>query len=276
MSSLFAAAERALRICDPIEKVEATREFAADWRAGRYRQEPLALLIDAELVAGRPLAPVLVPPEQVSWRGVATPEAQGALLHALAHIEFSAINLALDAVYRFQHMPQAYYDGWVQIAWEEAEHFAALAQRLQSKGFAYGDFPAHQGLWDMAVKTADDPMARMALVPRCMEARGLDAVPPILDKLRGVGDLPSFRVLEEILNDEIRHVAEGDRWFRHLCNELAVEPEHTYRELLNQRGAPWPRGKMNISARRQAGFSENELQYLQAAASLPLKSRTAD
>jgi uncharacterized ferritin-like protein (DUF455 family) len=214
------------------------------------------------LVCGRPAKPELLPHTAVPNRSPATPEGRARLLHAIVHIEFSAINLALDHAARFPGLPPAYYADWIGVAAEEAEHFTLLRTRLQALGHDYGDFPAHAGLWDMAEKTADDPLVRMALVPRLLEARGLDATPPIQMKLEQVGDHESARLLDTILRDEIGHVGLGDRWYRHLCAERGLEPESTYRDLLQRYQAPWPQGKMNEAARLAAGFSAGELAAL--------------
>ena len=162
----------------------------------------------------------------------------------------------------FPGLPEAFYRDWLQVAAEEAHHFTLLRDHLRSLGHDYGDFPAHASLWDMAEKTEDDVLVRMALVPRLLEARGLDATPPIQRKLEAAGDHDSARVLDIILRDEIGHVGLGDRWFRHLCAERDLEPEVTYRRLLNEFHAPWPQAPMNEAARLAAGFSPWELASL--------------
>jgi uncharacterized ferritin-like protein (DUF455 family) len=203
-----------------------------------------------------------VPHKEVLQRSPQTQEGRAHLLHAIVHIEFSAINLALDHAARFRGMPEQYYGDWIGVAAEEAEHFQLLRERLQSLGHDYGDFPAHGGLWEMAEKTEHDVLARMALVPRLLEARGLDATPPIQRKLEAAGDHESARALDIILRDEIGHVGLGDRWFRYLCAERNLVPESTYRELLSHFKAPWPQAPMNESARLSAGFSQDELAAL--------------
>jgi uncharacterized ferritin-like protein (DUF455 family) len=198
----------------------------------------------------------------VPQRSPTTEEGRARLLHAIVHIEFSAINLALDHAARFRGLPEQYYADWIGVAADEAYHFSILRERLNSLGYDYGDFPAHAGLWEMAMKTADDPLARMALVPRLLEARGLDATPPIQRRLEQVGDDASARVLDIILRDEIGHVGLGDHWFRQLCTERNLEPESTYRALLRDFKAPRPIAPMNESARLAAGFSPAELAAL--------------
>ncbi|MDB5885099.1 MAG: hypothetical protein JWR74_1270 [Polaromonas sp.] len=198
-----------------------------------------------------------------------TPEGLATLLHAVTHIEFNAINLALDALWRFPGLPTAYYLDWLTVAAEEALHFSLLQTHLQSMGYDYGDFEAHTGLWDMTRKTEGDVLARMALVPRTLEARGLDATPPMQAKLRKVGTPDALRavaILDIILQDEIGHVAIGNHWYRHLCRERGLEPLATYTRLAEHYGAPRLKGPLNLPARRQAGFSETELESLGATA----------
>ncbi|MGY6273613.1 ferritin-like domain-containing protein [Achromobacter denitrificans] len=213
---------------------------------------------------GRPSRPELVAPSQVSQRSMATQEGRAALLHALAHIEFNAVNLALDIIWRFAGMPEAFYRDWLRVAREEAHHFDLLRRRLEALGHAYGDFPAHDGLWEMAQRTHDDLLARLALVPRTLEARGLDASPQIRDKLAGAGDRESAAIVDIILADEIGHVAIGNHWYKLLCARAGKDPVACYAELARQYGAPRLRGPFNLEARRAAGFDDAELAALQA------------
>ncbi|MEY2633985.1 MAG: hypothetical protein RIR00_2639 [Pseudomonadota bacterium] len=258
-NGLLARLDAVWRECAPLAKCTATLALWADWQAGRLDPAELALPRQVPLEPGKPSRPELVPPQHLSVRGVGSPLGRAAMLHAIAHIEFNAINLALDAVYRFAGLPEAYYAGWLEVAKEEAEHFALVRNHLLGLGYDYGDFPAHGGLWDMAVRTAADPLWRMALVPRLFEARGLDATPPIINKFRSVGDTAAVAILEVILREEVGHVALGDRWFRHLCAERGLPPEATYQQLLEEFQAPRPRRPFNVEARRAAGFSEAEL-----------------
>lgn len=214
---------------------------------------------------GHPAKPELRSHLDVPKRSPFTPEGLAALLHAVTHIEFNAINLALDAIWRFDGMPHAYYLDWLKVAAEEAHHFSLLRAHLQSLGYDYGDFPAHTGLWDMTAKTSDDVLARMALVPRTLEARGLDATPAMQAKLRKVGSpgaLGAVAILDIILRDEIGHVAIGNHWYRFLCGERGLEPLATYGQLAKQYEAPALRGPFNLEARRAAGFDEAELAQL--------------
>lgn len=213
-------------------------------------------------IPGRPNRPLLVPPLEVEKRSMRTPDGRAALIHALAHIEFNAINLALDAIWRFAHMPRDYYLDWLQVAQEEAYHFSLLENHLQSMGYHYGDFTAHNSLWEIAEKTTHDLLARMALVPRTLEARGLDASPPLRNKLAQIGDIHAAEILDIILRDEIGHVAIGNRWFNWLCTQRGLEPVATYQHLATQYKAPKLRRPFNLEARRKAGFSEAELALL--------------
>ncbi|NKI34462.1 ferritin-like domain-containing protein [Wenzhouxiangella sp. XN79A] len=215
---------------------------------------------------GRPERPARVHPSALPRRGLGSVEGRVALLHAVAHIEFNAINLGLDASLRFPGMPDEFYRDWLSVAADEARHFRLLAERLDRLGAAYGDLPAHNGLWDMAEKTADDVLVRMALVPRVLEARGLDVTPGMIDKLRAVGDLDSVACLEVILEEEVRHVAIGSRWFRFCCEGRDLDPEPTFRGLLRDHFGGALRGPFNHSARREAGFSAPELEALEAMA----------
>ena len=248
----------ALAACAWPDKLAAVRAIddAAPLEAHATLAEPAGL-------PGRPATPALVPPSQVKQRSVQSAEGRAALLHALAHIEFNAVNLALDAVWRYAGMPDAFYRDWLRVAREEAYHFELLNTHLGGLGHAYGDFPAHNGLWEMAEKTRGDLLARLALVPRTLEARGLDASPLIRDKLAGAGDTQGAAILDIILRDEIGHVAIGNRWYRHLCAERGLDPLACYAELAERYGAPRLRGPFNLAARRQAGFDQAELDALQ-------------
>ena len=258
-TSLFQALAEALASNDVEEKLALTAAVADGWSAGEldWRDET-----PFSLVCGLPPRPALIAPKDVPQRNPKSLEGRARLLHAIVHIEFSAINLALDHAARFRGMPERYYADWIGVAAEEAHHFSILRQRLQELGHDYGDFPAHAGLWAMAEKTASDVLARMALVPRLLEARGLDATPPIQKKLRECGDEASAGLLDVILNDEIGHVGLGDTWFRYLCAERRLEPESTYRRLLGEFKAPWPQAPMNEAARLAAGFTPEELTAL--------------
>jgi uncharacterized ferritin-like protein (DUF455 family) len=221
-----------------------------------------AVAASGALLPGRPERPVLVSATAVPSRSPFTTDGRAALLHAICHIEFNAINLACDAVWRFAGMPLPYYTDWLRVAAEEASHFKLLREHLQGMGLDYGDFPAHDGLWNMCAKTAHDIVARMALVPRTLEARGLDATPLIQDKLRRAGDLRAVEILDTILRDEVGHVAIGNRWYHHLCQQHGLNALTLYPELVKRFEAPRMRPPFNEAARRAAGFTDEEMAYL--------------
>lgn len=245
--------------CNAARKAAGVRLLAQAWLSGQVELDSLAALSATQAIPGRPEKPELVAPRLVKRRSMITPEGRAILIHALAHIEFNAINLALDAIWRFADMPAAYYADWLQVAGEEALHFSLLAEHLQGQGYTYGDFPAHNSLWEMADKTRHDVLARIALVPRTMEARGLDVVPSLRDKLAQAGDMVAAAIMDVILRDEIGHVAIGNRWYGWLCEQRNLEPIATYAQLASEYAAPVLRGPFNLAARRAAGFSDLEL-----------------
>lgn len=223
------------------------------------------VLIPEAVIPGRESLPLLVPPAQLRKRSMASIEGRAVLIHALAHIELNAIDLGLDIVWRFPAMPEQFYRDWIRVAQEEASHFRLLSDHLNGLGYRYGDFPAHNGLWEMADKTNQDLLARLALVPRTLEARGLDAAVPIRDKLKQVGDRRAVDILDIILRDEIGHVAVGNQWYKYLCTQRGLDPVATYARLAVQYAAPRLRGPFNLAARRAAGFDEEELAALQSS-----------
>lgn len=251
----------AIQIADPAAKAAAARaiDSAASSIGATLALQPL------QPVPGRPPRPLLVAPAALKPRSIGTREGRAALLHALAHIEFNAIDLALDACWRFADLPDDFYRDWLRVASEEALHFGLLREHLQSLGVDYGDLPAHNGLWEMAERTAGDLLARLALVPRTLEARGLDASPPIKAKLVAAGDHRGGEILDIILRDEVGHVAIGNRWFGWLCEQRGLDRLQAYAELAMRYRAPRLRGPFNIEARRRAGFGEDELAALLAA-----------
>ncbi len=261
MTDLFQAAYRCLMEPDPERKVAERRAAARRWAEGA-----LTLAEDGAprpvTSAGCPPRPELVHPRRLPRRTLAHQRGRAALIHAV--IEFNAINLACDAVFRFRGLPAEYYGDWVGVADDEARHFLALRARLRELDHDYGDFPAHNGLWDMAQRTAHDPLARMALVPRVLEARGLDVTPDMIRRLRDAGDPATAEILEMVLREEVGHVAAGSRWFRYLCRQRELAPEPTFFALL----ADYLRGEircpLHLEARREAGFSESELARLEA------------
>ena len=260
--SLFDAARDCLAAASPEDKVAATRAAAAAFREGGLAIDGEASAPEPIRMPGRPPRPRLVHPRELPRRGFGTDEGRAAFIHAIAHIEFNAIDLGWDAVYRFRGMPARYYADWVAVADDEARHFTMLRDRLRSMDFDYGDFDAHNGLWEMAEKTAHDALARMALVPRVLEARGLDVTPGMIVRLRGQDDATAD-ILEVILEEEVAHVAAGSRWFRWCCERAGIAPEPRFRELLAEYARAVLHGPFNIDARSAAGFSEDELAALQ-------------
>ena len=261
--SFFDRARDCLLARDPHRKVELTHALARDWVNGTLSLESLEPP-DPIDDAGRPECPELVPPRDVPRRSVNTAQGRIVLAHALAHIEFNAINLALDAAYRFRGMPRDFYADWLRVADEEASHFSLLNQYLEERGHRYGDFAAHNGLWEMAQKTAHDPLVRMALVPRVLEARGLDVTPGLIDKLQAAGDEAFVDHLRIIHRDEIGHVAIGSRWFRYLCEQRGLDARETFRGLIQDYMKGTLRGPFDEVVRIQAGFTEQELADLNA------------
>ncbi|MBL8279219.1 MAG: ferritin-like domain-containing protein [Pelomonas sp.] len=259
MSDLRLATLGPLLIADAPAKAAATLALPAD------------LPVDAEAVIpepagipGRPARPQLVAHITLKPPSMRTPAGVAALVHAIAHIELNAIDLALDICWRFPGMPEAFYRDWLRIAQEEATHFTLLRNHLLTLGFDYGDFDAHNALWEMAERTRHDLLARIALVPRTLEARGLDASPGVRAKLVGAGDHAAGAILDVILRDEIGHVAAGNRWYRFLCEQRGLDPIATYAELAERHQAPRLRAPFNLDARRAAGFDEVELATLTA------------
>lgn len=260
--------QRALEVLclrDPLEKATAAMQMhaqASDWLIAS--QAPT--LPEGTILPGHPERPALLRHTEVARRSPATHEGRIILMHAIAHIEFNAINLALDAIWRFDDMPPQYYLDWLQVAGEEGKHFLLIRDWLKAQGHDYGDFPAHQGLWTMCEKTAQDVTARMALVPRTLEARGLDATPQIQAKLRQVGTpdaLTAVEILDVILREEVGHVAIGNNWYRFLCQRNNLLPHSHYTALVDKYEAPRPRPPFNTQARQAAGFTEEEIAWLE-------------
>jgi uncharacterized ferritin-like protein (DUF455 family) len=262
MTDLHAAAKRCLDATDPTEKLRLTHATWQAFLAGDLRADPASPAPEPISAPGRPVKPRLVNARQVPQRGLGSAEGRAALVHAVAHIEFNAINLAWDAVYRYRGKPEAYYRDWASCANDEARHFAMLAGRLAELGHVYGDFDAHDGLWAMAEKTAHYDTARMALVPRVLEARGLDVTPGMIERLRHLGDTGTVAILEVILREEVAHVAAGTRWYLDCCQRDSVEPVDTFFALLREYMGVSLRGPFNRPARLEAGFVEAELDRL--------------
>jgi uncharacterized ferritin-like protein (DUF455 family) len=262
---LHEAALDCLRAATPEDKLARTFEAAARFAAGELRPGDAGAPVPIPM-PGRPPRPRLVPARELPRRGFGSAEGLAAFVHAIAHIEFNAIDLAWDAVYRFRGMPPAFHADWVGVAQDEARHFALLRGRLQALGHDYGDFDAHNGLWEMAEKTAHDGLARMALVPRVLEARGLDVTPGMIGRLRQRGDDATAGILEVILREEVAHVAAGSRWFRWHCSQRGLEPRATFRALLVEYARGVLHGPFNRQARLEAGFDVEELASLESLA----------
>ncbi len=261
MQNIYDACYQCLMEDDLVRKQACAKEVYSEWLAGKFHRES-SNAVESILEAGHPVKPELVPLNQLKRRKLNTEKGRASLIHAIAHIEFNAINLALDAVYRFRDMPDEYYQDWLKVAAEEAYHFSLLSERLEGMGYQYGDMPAHKGLWESCVTTDHDVMVRMALVPRVLEARGLDVTPGMIRKLEGVGDHETVDILHIILRDEIGHVKIGSRWFHYCCNLRGLEPKATFIELIQCYMQGSLRGPFNDEARLQAGFSKQELDML--------------
>lgn len=259
--NLFEIAQQCILTTDAVQKVHLTQVAARAWQ---QQQLNLHVSNPAEpiLHPGQPAQLQLVAPKFVPKRTLNSREGLRALLHALAHIEFNAINLAWDAVYRFRDLPTQFYMDWIEVAQQESEHFFLLHEQLQRLDCQYGDLPAHNGLWEMAIDTSEDVMIRMALVPRVLEARGLDATPEIIAKLRHKGETRLIEILEIILREEVDHVAKGTHWFRFCCQTRQLDPQNTFLSLIQQHFKGQLKGTLNREARLAAGFTEEELMAL--------------
>lgn len=252
-ASLSDAALAVLTTAAPADKVALTRRFAAAWAAGGIVEVGSAAL---PVRPARPDRPPLCPPREMPRRRLGGDAGRAAFVHAIAHIELNAIDLAWDIVGRFtgEDMPRAFYDDWVAVALDEAEHFALLDGRLRDLGSDYGAMPAHDGLWQAAEETADDLAARLALVPMVLEARGLDTTPDAVARLTRAGDAPTAAILRRIGDEEIPHVAAGVRWFDFLCARRGLAPAAHFQTLVRTRFKGAIKPPFNESARRQAGF----------------------
>lgn len=261
--AIFERAADCLAISSPEEKCAAVTDLWLAVQVDNFEFDPHTP-VTAIGVAGHPVKPELVEPSKVRRRRLGSEQGRAALVHAITHIEFNAINLALDAAFRFRDMPHQYYFDWISVAADEARHFQLLATRLQSMGYRYGDFPAHNGLWEMAQNTAGDCMKRMALVPRVLEARGLDVTPGMIERLKKAGDVETVRILKIILEEEVRHVEIGTYWFRICCEQRGLDPESTFLNLLKAHFSGSLRGPFNIPARMKAGFTQREMDAISA------------
>ncbi len=262
MPTLFDAARECLDAAGIDDKIALTRRHAAAFARGELPVPDDAPGPEPIRMPGRPPRPTLVHPRELPRRGFGSVAGRAAFIHSIAHIELNAVDLAWDAAYRFRRLPAGFYADWVRIADDEARHFLMLRDRLRALGHDYGDFDAHNGLWEMCEKTAHDGLARMALVPRVLEARGLDVTPGMIARLRALGDGETVAVLEVILREEVSHVAAGSRWFRWYCARRDIDPEPRFRELLAEYARAVLHGPFNLEARSAAGFSDEELAAL--------------
>lgn len=265
MNSVYQRAYEALMQVEVEQKAQAVFNLLDDWREQRLSMKPTDVVSIEQ--PGHPDKPVLVSPKLLKARGLGSREGRASLLHSIAHIEFNAVNLALDAVYRFQQMPVEFIDDWLRVASEEAYHFQLLREQLAGYGYDYGDFPAHNGLWETTHETDFDVLARMALVPRTLEARGLDVTPDMMKKLRAVGETRAVAVLHILLRDEVGHVAVGSKWFNWLCVQRGLDKFNTFKMLIDTHLKGGLKPPFNIDARRDAGFSEVELAWLTSLSS---------
>jgi len=261
--NLFALAQACISAAEPAEKIRLTHATFAALQCGEISLDT-APAPQAIGEPGRPLLPEHVDPASVPRRKLGSAEGRAAFLHALAHIEFNAINLAWDAVYRFRDLPREYYLDWARVADEEAYHFQLLRDRLSELGYDYGAFAAHNGLWETARKTKHDVLVRMALVPRVLEARGLDVTPGMIKRLRQAGDIRSAEILDIILHDEIGHVAIGTHWFSYFCAQREWDRESTFERLVREYVTGRGPRDIDRTLRAAAGFSEREMTFIES------------
>lgn len=265
---IFHEAESVLMCADPVRKATASIDLLRRWQSlpaedqqGSMACSSVSMIRHLE-APGRPALPALVETHQLARRGLGSLAGRIALVHSLAHIEFNAINLAIDAVYRFREMPLRYVTDWLRVAADEGEHFLLLNNRLLALDSHYGALPAHDGLWDMARRTDHDVLVRMALVPRILEARGLDVAPPMIARLQQLKDADTAAILQRIYNDEITHVEVGNRWFHYLCDRQSLDGTLVFKDLLKGENSAYLRSPYNREARLQAGFNEQELDLI--------------
>lgn len=242
------------------KKIDGVAEIYSNLEKYSFEDNPE---LDIDIPPGIPEKPGLVEYKKLPKRGYTEPEKKNALIHSLAHIEFNAINLALDAIYRFREMPSQFHIDWLEIANEEKKHFCLLRKYLNKHGYDYGDFAAHDGLWRIAEQTSDDVLARMAVVPRIMEARGLDVTPEMIVKFRQVKDIDAVNILEKIYHDEINHVRKGSYWFNYICDQRKLDRTRIFRKFIRQYMGDALRTNLNLEARFSAGFTNSEVSFLQ-------------
>lgn len=267
LDTVYDAAYECLMCVEPEEKLKLTAQTNDLWVSGKLGLDDIC----APLVInnpGRPAKPELVAPGRLPKRGMGSLQGRMILMHAIAHIEFNAINLAWDAVYRFRNFPREYYADWIHVAHEEAQHFSLINNYLQQHYCYYGAYPAHDGLWDIAIKTMHDPLIRMALIPRVFEARGLDVTPAMIKTLAHHDDMDAARILQKIYDEEIGHVQIGSKWFEYVCQQNKFLPAQKFMEILDEYQLilgknRLNKNKLNREARLKAGFTESELDQIE-------------
>ena len=262
MENIFTIATFCLHDSDIAKKIEATHRARALSVSGQLSYKSTDPVFNISKTKF-PEQPILLPPKEMPKRKFNTQTGKVAFFHALAHIEFIAIYLAWDILYRFRKLPEQFYQDWLKVADEEAQHFQLIRAHLLEMGADYGDLPAHRGLWDHAEDTAEDVLARLAIVPRCMEARGLDVTPQMINKFEQQQDEKSVQLLTRILNDEIGHVEIGSYWFKVLCKEKGLNPDSHYKKMIKQFYVGKPKGPFNRELRIIAGFSNTEIDWLE-------------
>jgi len=262
LKNLYELAEHCLFDSDITQKLTTTHQAQQLAQAGQLSFKPSS---PVKSIANTkfPDKPQLLMPRDMPRRRLDTIEGKAAFFHALAHIEFVAIYLAWDIIYRFRGLPEDFYRDWLKIADEEAQHFSLIRQHLLSLGVDYGDLPAHGGLWSHAEDTAEDILARLAVVPRCMEARGLDVTPGMIHKLQTMGDHAGVAILQRIYDDEIGHVERGSYWFNFLAGQQNLDPEASYKQLILNFYQGKPKGPFNREVRIIAGFTHDEIDWLE-------------
>jgi len=261
MNNLFQLSAQCLRIKDPQEKISFGQEIASQWQNNSLEFAPdfSAVIINNPGAIDKP---EIVPLKKLSKRGFRSDKQIAALLHALAHIEMTAVNLSWDSICRYPGMPKSYYQDWINTALDEGRHFLLLQKEMNKLGYDYGDFVAHGELWEMAVKTGHNLMHRMAIVHRVLEARALDVVPISIKQFEEIKLVDTVKALTTIANDEIGHVAAGTKWFRYCCEQEQCDSDKKFFELINHYMSSPPRGPFNEDARIKAGFSEYEMTHL--------------
>lgn len=261
-TDLYQLTEQALLNPDPESKCSQVAALYRDWQSGQLDCEAHSPILPID-DPGRPAKPQLIDPRKLGRRSIASEQGRIHLLHAFAHIEFTAINIALDAVYRFRNLPRQYIGDWLLVASEEARHFNLLETSLRNRGACYGVCEAHGGLWDMVCRTRHDVLHRMALVPRVMEARGLDVTPGMIERFQQVNDSGAVEILRVIYADEIGHVRIGNHWYQTLCEQRHLDPVETFQGLIDEYLGGQLRGPFNWPGRLEAGFEESEMLALE-------------